>query len=138
MRRVVVTGVGLVTPLGTGQETVWNRVLAGDSGLGLIDHFETEDLACRIAGLVPRVDGRGGGHGDMPGVFDPDETMSPRDQKRVDDFIIYGIAAADQAIADSGWTAADEEAQERAGVLIGSGIGGLQTTTRVGVGNFER
>ena len=128
MRRVVVTGVGLVTPLGTGQETVWNRLLAGDSGLGLIDHFETEDLACRIAGLVPRVDGRGGGHGDMPGVFDPDETMSPRDQKRVDDFIIYGIAAADQAIADSGWSAADEEAQERAGVLIGSGIGGLQTT----------
>lgn len=128
MRRVVVTGIGLVTPLGVGKKAVWERLLAGQSGLGRIEHFETEDLACRIAGLVPRADGRGGGSPDMEGVFDPDAVMSPREQKRIDDFILYGIAAADQALADSGWEAEDDEARERAGVMIGSGIGGLQTT----------
>ncbi len=128
MRRVVVTGIGLVTPLGVGKEAVWERLLASQSGLGRIEHFETEDLACRIAGLVPRADGRGGGSPDMEGVFDPDAVMSPREQKRIDDFILYGIAAADQALADSGWEAEDDEARKRAGVMIGSGIGGLQTT----------
>lgn len=128
MRRVVVTGIGLVTPLGVGREAVWERLLVGQSGLGRIEHFETGDLACRIAGLVPRADGRGGGSPDMEGVFDPDAVMSPREQKRIDDFILYGIAAADQALADSGWEAEDDEARERAGVMIGSGIGGLQTT----------
>ncbi|MBR9826986.1 MAG: beta-ketoacyl-ACP synthase II [Alphaproteobacteria bacterium] len=128
MRRVVVTGIGLVTPLGVGHEAVWKRLIAGESGLGPIEDFETEDLACRIAGLVPRVDGSGGGSPDMEGAFDPDSVMSARDRKRIDDFILYGIAAADQALADSGWTPENEEARERAGVLIGSGIGGLKTT----------
>ena len=128
MRRVVVTGIGLVTPLGQGQDTVWKRLIDGESGLGRIEHFETDDLACQIAGLVPRVDGRGGGSADMQGVFDPDAVMSPREQKRIDDFILYGIAAADQALADSGWEAEDDAARERAGVMIGSGIGGLETT----------
>ncbi|RKQ95544.1 beta-ketoacyl-ACP synthase II [Maricaulis maris] len=128
MRRVVVTGIGLVTPLGCGREVVWERLLAGQSGVGLIEHFETEDLACRVAGLVPRKDGRGGGRTSEAGVFDPDTVMSPRDQRRVDDFILYGIAAADEAIADSGWVPQSEEDKHRAGVMIGSGIGGLETT----------
>ncbi|WP_297734939.1 beta-ketoacyl-ACP synthase II [uncultured Maricaulis sp.] len=128
MRRVVVTGIGLVTPLGCGREVVWERLLAGQSGLGSIEHFETEDLACRVAGLVPRKDGRGGGRAGEAGVFDPDTVMSPRDQRRVDDFILYGIAAADEAIADSGWVPQSEEDKYRAGVMIGSGIGGLETT----------
>ena len=128
MRRVVVTGIGLVTPLGCGREVVWKRLLAGQSGLGLIEHFETGDLACRVAGLVPRTDGRGGGRAGEAGVFDPDSVMSPRDQRRVDDFILYGIAAADEAIADSGCAPQSEEDKYRAGVMIGSGIGGLETT----------
>lgn len=128
MRRVVVTGIGLVTPLGQGQDAVWKRLIGCESGLGRIEHFETDDLACQIAGLVPRVDGRGGGSADMQGVFNPDAVMSPREQKRIDDFILYGIAAADQALADSGWEAEDDAARERAGVMIGSGIGGLETT----------
>lgn len=138
MRRVVVTGIGLVTPLGVGREAVWERLLAGQSGLGRIEHFETEDLACQIAGLVPRADGRGGGSPDMEGVFDPDAVMSPREQKRIDDFILYGIAAADQALADSGWEAEDDEARERAGVMIGSGIGGLQTTYDASITLYEK
>ena len=128
MRRVVVTGIGLVTPLGCGREVVWERLLAGQSGLGLIEHFDTSDLSCRVAGLVPRKDGRGGGREGEAGVFDPDTVMSVRDQRRIDDFILYGIAAADEAIADSGWQPRSEEDRHRAGVMIGSGIGGLETT----------
>ena len=133
MRRVVVTGIGLVTPLGCGREVVWERLLAGQSGLGSIEHFETEDLACRVAGLVPRKDGRGGGRAGEAGVFDPDTVMSARDQRGVDDFILYGIAAADEAIADSGWVPKSEEDKYRAGVMIGSGIGGLETTYEASV-----
>lgn len=133
MRRVVVTGIGLVTPLGCGREVVWERLLAGQSGLGSIEHFETGDLACRVAGLVPRKDGRGGGRAGEAGVFDPDTVMSARDQRRVDDFILYGIAAADEAIADSGWVPKSEEDKYRAGVMIGSGIGGLETTYEASV-----
>ncbi|WP_417488373.1 beta-ketoacyl-ACP synthase II [Maricaulis sp.] len=133
MRRVVVTGIGLVTPLGCGREVVWERLLAGQSGLGSIEHFETLDLSCRVAGLVPRKDGRGGGRAGEAGVFDPDSVMSVRDQRRIDDFILYGIAAADEAIADSGWEPASEEERHRAGVMIGSGIGGLETTYEASV-----
>ena len=128
MRRVVVTGIGLVTPLGCGKDVVWKRLLDGQSGLGPIEHFETSDLACQIAGVVPRIDGRGGGSNADEGSFDPDTVMSARDRKRVDDFILYGIAAAEEALADSGWQAVDEESYYRAGVMIGSGIGGLETT----------
>ncbi|WP_417496681.1 beta-ketoacyl-ACP synthase II [Maricaulis sp.] len=138
MRRVVVTGIGLVTPLGCGKDIVWGRLLAGQSGLGRIEHFETGDLACQIAGLVPRVDGRGGGSADDPGAFAPDAVMSPRDQKRIDDFILYGIAAADDAIADSGWVAGSEEERCRAGVMIGSGIGGLESTYNASIDLHEK
>jgi 3-oxoacyl-[acyl-carrier-protein] synthase II len=123
-RRVVITGVGLVTPLASGREATWERLLAGRSGANRIEHFKVDDLPCRIACMVPRVDGRGGGAGDAH-AFDPDKTMSPKEQRRVDDFILYGMAAADEAIADSGYKAETVEQQERAGVLIGSGIGGL-------------
>lgn len=129
MRRVVVTGLGLVTPVGCGVETAWKNLLAGTSGAGTIEHFKTEDLACKIAAMVPRVDGRGGGSADAVGSFDPDAVMSKRERKRIDDFILYSIAAADEAMADSGWSPDEDdvEAFERAGVLFGSGIGGLET-----------
>jgi len=130
MRRVVVTGLGLVTPLGCGANVVWERLLAGKSGAGKIETFDTDDLACKIAAFIPRVDGRGGGGPDMAGSFDPDAVMAKRDQKRIDDFILYAIAASDEAIKDSGWQPGEDDvdAQERTGVLFGSGIGGLQTT----------
>ena len=127
MRRVVITGIGLVTPIGVGGELVWDRIVAGHSGLKQIAHMKVDDLPCRVAGVVPRVDGRGGGGPDVEGSFDPDKTMSPRDQRRVDDFILYAIAAADEAVADSGWLPEDDEAKNRTGVLIGSGIGGLSS-----------
>ncbi len=127
-RRVVITGLGLVTPLGVGVEPAWAALLAGKSGIGPIENFDISDLTCKIAGYVPRIDGRGGGSANSPGVFDPDTVMSARDRKRVDEFILYGVAAADEAIAMAGWTPEDEASRERTGVTIGSGIGGLETT----------
>lgn len=137
-RRVVVTGLGLVTPLGCGVDHVWNRLVAGDSGLARIEHFDVSDLSSQVAGIIPRVDGRNGGGADVPGSFDPDAVMPGRERKRIDEFILYGIAAADEALAHSGWEAADEAAKERAGVLIGSGIGGLQTIYDASVTLHER
>lgn len=137
MRRVVVTGLGIVSPLGCGVEPVWKRLLSGQSGIKPIEHFDASDLASRIAGIVPRKDGRGGG-ADDPHAFDPDATMAPREQKRIDEFILYGIAAADQAIAHSGWTARSDEEAERAGVMIGSGTGGLSTIYETSVLLKER
>ncbi|MES1158267.1 MAG: beta-ketoacyl-ACP synthase II [Terricaulis silvestris] len=125
MRRVVITGIGLLTPLAHGREASWKRLLAGQSGANRIEHFKVDDLPCRIGCLVPRVDGRGGGQDDA-NAFDPDKTMSAKEQRRVDDFILYGMAAADEAIADAGLKLETEEQKQRAGVLIGSGIGGLQ------------
>jgi 3-oxoacyl-[acyl-carrier-protein] synthase II len=125
MRRVVVTGIGLITPLGQGTEHSWNEILAGKSGAGTITAFDATDFACRVACEVPRVDGRGGGGPDVAGSFDPDLTMSAKDRRRVDDFILYAIAAADEAVRDAGWTPEDEESRERTGVIIGAGIGGL-------------
>jgi len=128
MRRVVVTGLGLVSPVGCGVETAWGNILAGKSGASRIEHFDVSDLACKVAAVLPRVDGRAGGSPDIPGTFDPDAVLSKRDRKRIDDFILYTIAAADEAIAASGWEASSDELSERAGVILGSGIGGLQTT----------
>ena len=130
MRRVVVTGLGLVSHVGCGVSTAWERIKAGQSGAGKIEHFETEDLACKIAAIIPRVDGRGGGGPDVEGSFDPDAVMPARERKRIDEFILYSIAAADEAVADSGWQPGEDdlEGQERTGVLFGSGVGGLQTT----------
>ena len=118
MRRVVITGLGLVTPLGCGVEPVWSRLLAGKSGARRIEEFEVADLSCQIAAFVPR-----GATAD--GLFNPGDWMEPKEQRRVDDFIVFAVAAADQALADSGFKADTVEKQERAGVLIGSGIGGL-------------
>ncbi len=127
MRRVVVTGLGLVSPLANGVEASWRAALAGRSGAGIISAFDATDYGCRIACEVPRVDGRGGGSPDDPESFDPDKVMSARERRRVDDFILYAVAAADEAVRDSGWAPQDEESQERTGVIIGSGIGGLNS-----------
>ena len=130
MRRVVVTGLGLVSPVGCGVQTAWEAILDGKSGASKIEHFDVSDIACKVAAVIPRADGRAGGHPDMPGVFNPDDVMRPRDAKRIDDFILYSIAASDEALRDAGWNPVQEglEAQERTGVMFGSGIGGLQTT----------
>lgn len=140
MRRVVVTGLGIVSPVGCGVETAWKNLLAGNSGAGKIEHFEADDLACQVAAVVPRVDGRGGGGPDVEGSFDPDAVMPARERKRIDDFILYSIAAADEALKDAGIDIGDEdtEAQERSGVLFGSGVGGLETTYDASITLKER
>ncbi|HEX4709177.1 beta-ketoacyl-ACP synthase II [Phenylobacterium sp.] len=138
MRRVVVTGIGLITPLGQGTEITWAAILAGKSGIGRVTTFDPADYACQVAGEVPRVDGRGGGGPDVEGSFDPDQTLSTRDQRRVDDFILYAIAAADEAIKDSGWRPETDADRERTGVIIGSGIGGLATIERTSIELHEK
>jgi len=127
MRRVVITGLGLVTPLANGVEASWKKLIAGESGLKSVDLFDTSDLACKIGGQVPWVSGRGGGKADDPDSFNPEKTMSPKEQRRVDEFILYAMAAADEAIADSGWKPESYEDKVATGVLIGSGIGGLKS-----------
>ncbi|WP_068877151.1 MULTISPECIES: beta-ketoacyl-ACP synthase II [unclassified Phenylobacterium] len=138
MRRVVVTGIGLLTPLGQGTELSWKKILEGKSGAGNITAFDVSDYACKVACEVPRVDGRGGGGPDIPGSFDPDQTLSPKDRRRVDDFILYGIAAADEAVKDSGWEPKTDEDRERTGVMIGSGIGGLGTIAETAIELHEK
>jgi len=118
MRRVVVTGLGLVSPLAADVEETWSRLVAGESGAGPITRFDASDMACRIACEVKRGDG-------SDGTFNADRWMEVKDQRRYDDFIIYALAAAKQASADSGWEPKTEEEQSATGVLIGSGIGGL-------------
>ncbi|WP_454685122.1 beta-ketoacyl-ACP synthase II [Ancylobacter moscoviensis] len=119
MRRVVVTGLGMVTPLGCGVDTTWERILESKSGARRIDTFEVSDLPCQIACSVPRGDGSNG-------TFNPDQWMEPKEQRKVDDFIVYAMAAATQALDDAGWHPSTYEEQITSGVLIGSGIGGLQ------------
>src|SRR5690349_11302104 len=119
MRRVVVTGLGMVTPLGCGVDATWSNILAGRSGASKITTFQVDDLSCQVACTIPR-----GSYAE--GKFNPDEWMEPKDQRKVSDFIIYAMAAADQAIADSGWKPESDDDQNATGVLIGSGIGGLQ------------
>jgi len=120
MRRVVVTGLGLVTPLACGVEETWSRLIAGQSGAGPITRFDASNVVTKYACEVPRGDG-------SDGTFNPDHWMEPKDQRKVDEFILYGMAAAVQAVKDSGWEPADEEARCRTGVMLGSGIGGLST-----------
>ena len=119
MRRVVVTGVGLVTSLGCGVKVNWDNLIAGKSGIGAIQSFDVSDLKAKIAGQVPLGE-------TADGLFNADDWVSPKDQRRMDDFIVYGLAAATQAVADSGWTPESDEDRARTGVLIGSGIGGLE------------
>lgn len=118
MRRVVVTGVGALTPLGMGVQGTWKQLLDGVSGIRAIDRFETADLPARIAGQVPTEEGH-------PYRFDVDSVAAAKDRRRMDDFIVYGLAAAIEAIEDSGWKPTADEDCERTGVIIGSGIGGL-------------
>ena len=118
MRRVVVTGLGLVTPLACGVEETWAALLAGKSGASPITRFRSDDLATKIACQVIRGDGTGN-------TFNPDQWVDAKEQRRMDDYIIYGLAAAKQAVVDSGWEPKTAEDRERTGVLIGSGIGGL-------------
>jgi 3-oxoacyl-[acyl-carrier-protein] synthase II len=112
--------MGLVTPLGVGVENNWKSLLAARSGIGLITRFRTDDLPCRIGGEVPIA-------ADHPYRLDIDAIVSPKERRRMDDFIVYAMAAAEEAIRDSGWVPPDEDARERTGVMIGSGIGGLAT-----------
>ncbi|MEP7456951.1 beta-ketoacyl-ACP synthase II [Phyllobacterium sp. SB3] len=125
MRRVVITGLGLVSPLASGVELTWSRLLAGQSGARRVTEFDVEDLPCKIACRIPVGDG-------TDGTFNPDEWMEPKDQRKVDPFIIYAVAAADQALADAKWAPESDEDQIRTGVLIGSGIGGLEGIVEAG------
>src|SRR2546428_10883212 len=118
MRRVVVTGLGMVTPLACGVEPTWQRLISGDSGARRIETFDVSDLAAKIACQVPRGDGSGG-------TFNPDQWMEPKEQRKVDDFIIFAMCAARQALADAGWKPSSYDDQINTGVMIGSGIGGL-------------
>ena len=118
MRRVVVTGLGMVTPLGCGVEATWSNVLAGKSGAVRISDFEVEDLACKIAARIPRGDGTNG-------TYDPDRWQDPKEQRKVDEFITFAMAAATQALDDADWHPESEDDQFSTGVLIGSGIGGI-------------
>jgi len=118
MRRVVVTGLGMVSPLGCGVEITWARLLAGQNGARVIDHFEVSDLAARIGCVIPRGDG-------SEGTFAADQWMEPKEQRKVDDFILFAVSAATQALDDAGWHPKTYEEQTSSGVLIGSGIGGI-------------
>jgi 3-oxoacyl-[acyl-carrier-protein] synthase II len=119
MRRVVVTGLGLVTPLACGTEQTWQRLRSGASGIKRIEKFDVSDISCKVAGQVPRGDG-------SDGSFNPDDWMEPKEQRKVDDFIIFAVAAAAQALNDAGWHPREYEDQIVSGVLIGSGIGGVE------------
>ena len=119
MRRVVVSGMGMVTPLGCGVSTIWARLLKGESGAKRVDRFDVSDIACQVACVIPRGDG-------SDGTFNPDHWMEPKEQRKVDDFIIYAMCAARQALDDAGWRPESYEDQTTTGVLIGSGIGGIE------------
>lgn len=121
MRRVVVTGLGMVSPLGVGVEHNWKEITNGKSGIKKIEHFDVSDITSRIAGIIPRSEDEN----PTNGAYNPDVFMEPKEQRKVDEFIVYGMAAAQEAIADSGWEPSNDEDFNRTGVLIGSGIGGL-------------
>ena len=131
MRRVVVTGLGLVTPLACGVEESWKRLIAGESGAGPISRFDASRVTTTYACEIPLGDG-------SDGTFYPDDWMEPKDRRKVDDFILYGMAAAQQAVTDAGWTPEDRTEQERTGVMIGSGIGGLSSIADTAVLIHER
>lgn len=131
MRRVVVTGLGIVSPLGVGVDHVWGRLIAGESGIVAIDRFETSDLPSKIAGQLPagpRAEGK----------WTIDDWIQPKDQRKMDPFIAYGVAAADMAMEHSGWSPESDEQRWRTGVLMGSGIGGLPGISEGSVTLHER
>ncbi|MBT5351028.1 MAG: beta-ketoacyl-ACP synthase II, partial [Rhodospirillales bacterium] len=132
MKRVVVTGMGIVNALGCGIDENWRRILNAECGVREITGFDVSDIPAKIAARVDHSEG----------AFNPDDWVSPKDQRRMDNFIIYGIAAAQQAVEDSGWQPEDEESQCRTGVLVGSGIGGLseiaEGSVKVEAGNVRK
>ena len=119
MRRVVVTGIGLVSPFGMGAEHSWKELLSGRSAARRVDQFDVDDLPCKIAHVVPRGDG-------SDGTFNPEEFLEPKELRKIGDFILYGIAAADEALADAGWKPETDADRNATGVMIGSGIGGIE------------
>src|SRR5436189_2900576 len=119
MRRVVISGLGMVTPLASGVEATWQGILAGKSGIKHIEKFDVSDLPARIAGIIPRGDGTNG-------TFNPDQWMEPKEQRKVDDFIVFAMAAATQALDDANWHPSTEDERCRTGTMIGSGIGGIE------------
>jgi 3-oxoacyl-[acyl-carrier-protein] synthase II len=126
MRRVVVTGIGLVTPLGSGAKPTWERLIAGESGIRGIQSFDVSDLPAKVAAQVPRGDA-------ASGMFNADDYVAPKDQRKMDDFIVFAMGAASQAVEDSGWKPTADADRERTGVMIGSGIGGLQTIAETAI-----
>ena len=131
MKRVVVTGLGMVTPLACGVEETWKRLVQGQSGIAKVEDFDVSDLPCKIAGQVPRGDGSNG-------TFNADQWMSPQDQRKVDNFVVYAMSAATQALQDAGWKPQSHEDQIQTGVLIGSGIGGVEGIASTAVTLHER
>ena len=124
MRRVVVTGLGMLTPLGNGVDINWKRLISGQGGIRKISDFDVSDISCKIAGQIPlKID-------DPEAGLDIDQWIEPRDQKRIDRFIAYGIISAMQAVEDSGWKPKNDEEKHRTGVILGSGIGGLETIAK--------
>lgn len=131
MRRVVVTGMGMLTPLGCGVETTWQRLLKGESGAKQIDTFNVSDISCKVACVIPRGDGSNG-------TYNPDQWMEPKEQRKVDEFIVYAMCAARQALDHAGWRPTTYEEQTTTGVMIGSGIGGIEGIADMAVTLHER
>src|SRR6478752_6608672 len=131
MRRVVVTGLGMVTPLACGVETTWKRLLSGKSGVSAVTRIVVSDLPARIAGQIPRGDG-------SDGTYNPDQWMEPKEQRKVDEFIVYAMCAARQALDDAGWHPKSYQEQTTTGVLIGSGIGGIEGIAETALALHER
>ena len=131
MRRVVVTGMGMLTPLGCGVEATWARLIKGESGAKQIDTFDVSDVSCKIACVIPRGDG-------SDGTYNPDQWMEPKEQRKVDDFIVYAMCAARQALDHAGWRPKSYEEQTSTGVLIGSGIGGIEGIAAMAVTLHEK
>jgi len=131
MRRVVVTGMGMLTPLGCGVEPTWARLIKGESGAKKIDRFDVSDVACKVACSIPRGDGTNG-------TFNPDQWMEPKEQRKVDEFIVYAMCAAKQALDDANWHPESYEDQTVSGVMIGSGIGGIEGIAKTAVELHEK
>ena len=131
MRRVVVTGMGMVTPLGCGVEHTWARLIAGESGAKIIDTFDVSDITCKIAGVIPIGDGTNG-------TYNPDQWMEPKEQRKVDKFIVYAMCAAKQALEHAGWKPTTPDEQNTTGVMIGAGIGGVEGIADTAVTLHER
>jgi 3-oxoacyl-[acyl-carrier-protein] synthase II len=131
MRRVVVTGMGMLSPLACGVEPTWERLLKGKSGAKKIDTFDVSDIAAKIACVIPRGDGSGG-------TYNPDQWMEPKEQRKVDEFIVYAMCAARQALDDAGWHPTSYEDQTSTGVMIGSGIGGIDGIAKTAIELHEK